>query len=830
MRVPVSWLRDFVEVPADLDELTATLDDLGLVVEGREVIGQGLDEVVVVKVERIDPIDGADRIRLATVSDGSQSIEVVCGAWNYDVGSLVPFAPVGAMLPDGTAIARRRLRGVTSNGMLCSGRELGLGEDHEGLLVLDGATGAEPGRPILGALGLEPDTVLDVAVEGNRPDAWCVEGIARDLAARAGAPFHAVEPAPPDPMATRADELVSVRIGAPELCGRFTATVLEGIRVGPSPAWIARRLERCGMRPVNNVVDASNYVMLELGQPTHAFDRDRLAGPALMVRRATPGETLALLDGTVLELAQGSLTLGDTGEDLVICDGDDIAIGLAGIMGGASTEISETTRAVVLEAAWFDALAVARSAKRHRLRTEASVRFERGCDPMACDRAAARVAELLAESCPDLRVASGLVDARGVLPDPPVLVVGAEALEARLGVALGLDEVARLLSAIGFSVRELGLALEVTAPTGRPDVRPAPFGLADVAEEVARLHGYASLPTRVPSWPAPGALAPLVAVRREVRATLVGLGALEAWTATMVGESDAELVGDDTERVRVTNPVAADEPVLRSGLLPGLLGALRRNVERRQGDVALFEVGTTFAHPAVAGEPRVERGGEHGQELVKLPSEDERVALLLARPGDDAATAVAAWASIKAALRLLDVRLDADRDGPVPHGVHPTRRATLVDAQSGVVLGVLGEVDPVVAARAVPGLDPGRRLGWLDLSLGAIADPAAAPRRSEVAVVPSRFPTSDVDLALVLDEAVGVFEVKAVLRDAAGELCESVACFDAYRGSGVAEGSRSLALRVRLGASDRTLSEAELTATRAAMIDAATTRLGATLR
>jgi len=830
MRVPVSWLAAYVDLPGELDELVATLDDLGLVVEGIEAIGQGLDDVVVVRVERIDPIEGADRIRLATVHDGARSIEVVCGAWNYDVGDLVPLAPVGAVLPDGTAIARRTMRGVTSNGMLCSGRELGLGDDHEGLLVLAPDDGVVPGRPLLEALGEAADTVLDVAIEGNRPDAWSVEGIARDLAARAAAPFVPVAPAPPAPGPTRAEDLATVEIAAPDLCGRFTATVLEGVTVGPSPDWVARRLERCGMRPINNVVDASNYVMLELGQPTHAFDRDLLAGPGIRVRRAVPGERLELLDGTVLELAQGSLALGDTGEDLVICDGDDVVVGLAGIMGGASTEIHAATTAVVLEAAWFDAMAVARSAKRHGLRTEASVRFERGCDPMACDRAAARVVELLAETSPGLRVAAGRVDARGTLPVPPVLTVDADAIAGVLGVTLGLDEVDRLLSAIGFSVRALDGALEVTAPTGRPDVRPAPFGVADVAEEVARLHGYAALPTHVPSWPAPGALAPVVCVRRTVREALVGLGALEAWTATMVGEGDAALLGDEAERVRVTNPVAQDEPVLRSSLLPGLLGALRHNVERRQGDVALFEVGTTFAHVAVAASPRLERGGDHGRELVKLPSEDERVALLLGRPGDDARSAVASWRALREALRLDDVRLEAGRDAAAPHGVHPTRFATIVDAASGAVLGVLGEVDPVVAVRAVPGLDPGRRLGWLDLSLGALADPRLARRRSEVAVVPSRFPTSDVDLALVVDTSVGVHEVKAVLRDAAGELCESVACFDAYRGPGVPEGSRSLALRVRLGAGDRTLSEAQLSATRAAMIDAAVARLGATLR
>jgi phenylalanyl-tRNA synthetase beta chain len=828
MRVPTSWLADYVDVPDDLDALTATLDDLGLVVEGVQLVGAGLDGVVVARVERIDPIEGADRIRLATVTDGTASIEVVCGAWNYEVGSLVALAPVGTVLPDGTAIARRTMRGVASNGMLCSARELALGDDQAGLLLLDPTT-AVLGAPVREALGVDADAVLDVSVEGNRPDAWSIEGIARDLAARARAPFAPTRP-PPLPAADAGDAGVAVAIVDPDLCGRFTATVLEGVTVAPSPALVARRLERCGMRPINNVVDASNYVMLELGQPTHAYDLARLGGRGFRIRRAVPGERLALLDGTTLELAEGALALGDPGEDLVICDGDDRPIGLAGIMGGSSTEIDERSTSVVLEAAWFEPLGVARSAKRHRLRTEASARFERGCDPMACDRAAARFVELLALSSPGVRVVGATVDARGELPAQPVVTLDGAALAARLGLAIPLEEAAGHLRAIGFSVEPRDGALLVTAPTSRPDVRPMPFGVADLAEEVARLHGYSALPRRVPSWPQPGRRPPGVTARRAVKEALVGLGALEAWTASIVGEGDARLVGDEAERVRVTNPVAADEPVLRSSLLPGLLAALRHNVERRQGDVALFEVGMAFTHPSAADVPRLERGGGGGSDLVKLPSEDERVCLLLARPGDDALSAVAAWRALAAALRLDDVRLDADRDGAVPHGVHPTRRATIVDAASGAVLGLVGEVDPVVARRAVPSLEPTRRLGWLDVSLERLADPMAARRRPEVAELPSRFPTSDVDLALVVDGSVGVHEVKAALRDAAGELCESVACFDAYRGPGVPDGARSLALRVRLVAADRTLSEAELSAARAAMIDAASRRLGASLR
>ena len=830
MRVPLSWLAEYGADTTDLAALTATLDDLGLVVEGVDEVGLGLEAQVVVRVEAIDRIGGADRIRLVTVTDGTAETKVVCGAWNFEVGDLVPLARAGTVLPDGTEIRRRTVRGVVSDGMLCSSNELGLGEDHAGLLVLDGTTGATPGASLATALGLEPDTVLEIAVEGNRPDAWCIEGVARDLAAREGREFVPRAPHPPAPGERRAADVVTVAIDDPDLCGRFTATVLEGVTVAPSPTWLRQRLERCGMRPINNVVDASNYVMLELGQPTHAYDLARLGGPGFRVRRARPGERLELIDGQVVDLAEGALALGDPGDDLVICDAVDVPIGLAGVMGGAATEIDGGTTAVALEAAWFDAIAVARTAKRQRLRTEASQRFERGCDPMACDRAAARFVELLAETSPSLRVARGIVDARGSLRTQPTVELDEAAIVGRLGVEIGLDEAARLLAAIGFGVARHGSALRVTAPTSRPDVREPPFGVADVIEEVARLHGYATLPARVPSWPQPGALAPRIVVRRRVREALVGLGALEAWTATLVGESDAALLGDDAERVRVTNPVHAGEHVMRSSLLPGLLDALARNAARRQGDVALFEVGTVFTHPAAADSVRLERGGGGGGDLVKLPSEDERVCLLLGRPGDDAAAAVAAWRALAVALRLRDVRIEPDERAAAPHGLHPTRWAALRDARSQVAVGVVGEVDPDVVARAVPALERGRRLGWLDVSLDALADPTAVARLDEVARVPSRFPTADVDLALVVAETVRVHALKDVLCEAAGELCESVACFDAYRGEGVPPGARSLAMRVRLVADDRTLSEAELHQVRQRMIDAAAERLGAALR
>jgi phenylalanyl-tRNA synthetase beta chain len=828
MRVPVSWLESYVGELGSLDELVTMLDDLGLVVEGVEHVGVSLDGIVVVRVEQIDAIEGADRIRLATVTDGTQRAEVVCGAWNYEVGSLVPFAPVGTVLPDGTEIGRRTMRGVVSNGMLCSGRELGVGEDHEGLLVLDDYDGAIPGAPVRNVLGIDADVVLDLSIEGNRPDAWCVEGVARDLAARLQRPFHAVEPPALDAPGGAAPIVASIE--DEDLCGRLVVAVLADVVVGPSPRWLARRLELAGMRPINNVVDASNYVMLELGQPTHPYDLDELHG-AITVRRAREGEQLVLLDGSALELAVHSGALGDTGEDLVICDGRDVPVGLAGIMGGATSGVAATTTAIALEAAWFEPLTVARSAKRHRLRTEASARFERGCDWANCDRASRRFVALLAESSPALRVVAEPLDVRGSLPDQVVLDVDDADLASRLGVELARDEVVRLLEAIGFRTGPAADgALRVTVPTGRPDVRPAPFGVADVTEEVGRLFGFSRLPVRMPTWSAPGGLAPQVAARRSIREALVGIGALEAWSATMVAVRDALLLGDDQERVQVTNPMSAEAPALRSSLLPGLLGALSYNVERRQGDVALFEVGNVFTHPSHAANVRMEKGGAGGGELLKVPSESERVCLLLGRPGDDVAAAVAAWGAIAEALRLEHVRLERDdRDTP-PLGVHATRYARLVDAVTRQELGVVGEVDPSVVERAVPSLGEGRRLGWLDCSLDALCDPAQARRRTEEASQPSRYPSSDVDLALVVAESVHVEDVKQVLCDAAGELCESVACFDAYRGGVVPEAHRSLALRVRLCAPDRTLSEAELTATRGRMIDAAQARLSATLR
>jgi phenylalanyl-tRNA synthetase beta chain len=823
VRVPLSWLREFVDLPESVEALREALDDLGLVVEGIERVGEGLEDVVVARVDEIRSIKGADRIRLVVVDAGDGPLEIVCGATNFEVGQHVPLAPVGAVLPGGFEIARRQMRGVTSHGMLCSPRELGLADDHRGLMILDSLGATLPGQPLIEALGLEADVVFDISVEGNRPDAWCIEGVARDLAVRFGRELRTprVEaPSSGDPTSAAA----SAGIDAPDLCGRLTVSVLRGVVVGPSPAWVSHRLEAAGMRAISNVVDASNLVMLELGQPTHPYDAARVAGRELRARRARSGESLTTLDGVERSLAQPGRGLGDTGEDCVIVDGADTVLGLAGIMGGATSEIDDTTTEVLLEAAFFDPMAVARSSKRHGLRTEASARFERGVDPALALRAVGRFVAILRESVPDLEWLADPLDVRGVLPASSVVTLRPGDVERSLGESVDDVEVTRLLSGLGFDVMPTVEGLEVTAPSARLDVREGAEGRADVIEEIARLHGYTRLPRRTPTWPQPGGLSDRQRVRRRVRDTLVDLGVVEAWTATLVDDEAIDLLAPGAPRVRITNPLALDESVLRTGMLVGLLRAWGRNEERGLGDVALGEIGVVFAHPDATGSPRRTRGGVGGATTLALPQEEERITVVLGREGDGASTALALFAALARRLGLAEVVARGPVDQP---GVHPTRSAHLVDEASGLSLGVVGEVDPDLVEAVAP-TARGRRVGLLDLSLEALADPARATRRSETASQPSRYPSAVVDLAFVAPSDLHAADLARALRRASG-LVESVELFDVYRGPGVAEGARSLAYRVRFSAADHTLSESELAGARAALIESGQ-GLGAVLR
>lgn len=823
MRIPLGWLREFVDLPETPEELRPILDDLGLVVDGIDTVGEGLDDVVVARIDDIRLIPGADKIRLVIVDAGAGPVEVVCGAWNFEVGQHVPLAPVGAILPDGTVIARRHLKGATSNGMLCSSHELRLGDDHAGLLVLDRLMTPRVGQHLAEALGIEPDVVFDITVEGNRPDAWSVAGVARDLATRLGRTLREPTVAIPE-----SDELTSVHaaagIDAPDLCGRLTVSVLRRVVVAPSPAWVVRRLQNSGMRAISNVVDASNLVMLELGQPTHPYDAHRVAERTLRARRARSGETLVTLDGIERRLATPGRGLGDTGEDCVIVDGRDQVLGLAGIMGGATSEISDATTEVLVEAAYFEPMGVARSSKRHGLRSEASARFERGVDPQLALRAVGRFVAVLRESVPDLEWLVDPLDLSGEVPTPPTVELRPGDVERALGIALDPAQCERDLTGLGFVVTHDAERTLVTAPSSRPDVRRGVAGRADVIEEIARIYGYGRLPRHTPTWPSPGGLTQRQVLRRRIRDVLVDLGVYEAWTPSLVSDEEFDLLGAGLARVRITNPLSSDESVMRVTMVTGLVAAWGRNVDRGTGDVMLAEFGVVFVHPDLSEEPRVTRGGAGGSVELALPGENERVTVVLGRPDDDAPRAVALWS-------VLAERLGLDRvvvrtvDQPA-EGWHPSRTASLVDAATGAVLGLVGEIDPDLVTRLVPGA--AQRVGLVDLDFDALADVRRATRRADFITEPSRYPSASVDLAFVTPRSVGSADLVDVLR-AASELVESIELFDVYVGATLPADTRSLAFRVTFSSSEATLTDAEIGAHRERLITAAAT-LGVTLR
>ena len=783
MKVLLSWLRDFAPIEGDPVAIGDQLSDLGLAVEEMTAVGEGLDGIVVARVLDLRRHPDADRIQLVDVDAGDgEALQICCGAFNMSVGDLVPLATLGAVMPGGLEIARRKLRGEWSNGMLCSPTEIGLGDDADGILLLDGDP--TPGTPLTEALDLRPDVLYDLEVNPNRPDAMSVAGVARDLAARQGVPFAIPEPAVAesgDGAAGRA----TVEILDEDLCGRFGLRVLDGVVVGTSPRWLANRLTALGQRPINSVVDVSNYVMLELGQPNHTYDLDRVAGAAFRVRRAADGEVIETLDGVERTL---------TAADGVIADGDDTAIGIAGIMGGANTEIDDSTTSVALEMAWWDPMTIATSGRRLGLRSEASARFERGCDPEVVDLALRRFAELLAPSGATL--APDLVDARGNLPAREAIRVRTGRVNALLGTDLGRGRIAEVLQSIGFGVTEAGDDLEVVVPSFRPDSSTE----IDVVEEVARMHGYGRIERTVPRSTLTGHLTPYQLDRRTVRSTMAGLGLDEVMPVPFLAPGDLEAAGLPADGVTLVNPLVAEESVMRASLRPGILRTLAYNASHRMTGLGVFEVGHVYRRPA---EPQ------------PLPDEREHLAVALA--GREAGEAVSVWSALADALAARDYALVAE-SAP---GLHPSRTARI--EVGGVSVGNVGEVDPgVLEAFEVP-----ERVAWLEVDLDTLL---ALPHGDKPYGRVSRYPSSDIDLAFAVDEGTPAAAVDACLREAGGDLLVDLSLFDVFRGDVVGEGRRSLAFTLRLQAGDRTLTDAEVAEVRSRCIAAVEGSLPATLR
>jgi phenylalanyl-tRNA synthetase beta chain len=643
------------------------------------------------------------------------------------------------------------------------------------------------GHSLGDALGVSDDVLYDLEINPNRPDAMSVAGVARDLAARLHVPFTQRSPSVLEVGGSALDRC-SVDIVDADLCGRFLIRVLDDITVGSSPSWLANRLTTLGMRPINSVVDVSNYVMLELGQPNHTYDLAKVPGGALRVRWARDGETIETLDGVTRTLS------ADHG---VIADGSDIAVGIAGVMGGASTEISDTTTSVLVEMAWWDPMTIAVASKALGLRSEASSRFEKGCDPEVVEVAARRFAELLVTDS-GATLAPGTVDEHGTQWDRSPITVRTPRVEAVLGISIDAGRIESLLEPIGFDVAPGASPDEqaVTIPPWRYDTRLE----VDVIEEIARHYGYSNIEGRLPPAAHTGALTARQHDRRLLRDTMLGLGFDEAMPMPFLAPGDLQAAGVATDAINVANPLVTDESVLRTSLRPGLLKAIAYNESHRSTQIRLFEIGRVFHRPPA------------GQ---RLPNEPEFLAAV--RAGDGAVAAVEAWSVIADTLHLGRSTLE-QTDLP---GLHPTRSArVMID---GHQVGAVGEIDPGVLVA----FDIDERVGIVELNLDALlAEPHGETHLHDV----SRYPSSDIDLAFVVDESVSAAKVHEVIEDAAGELLASLRLFDVYRGEGVEAGQRSLAFTLRLQADDRTLTDAAGAEVRQRVIDAVESSLPAHLR
>lgn len=800
MRAPLSWIKEFVpELDAPVADIADALNQLGLEVEEIDAPGGEITGVIAARILDVLPHPDADKIRLADVDFGSGQIRVVCGAPNIEAGMVVPFAHVGASLPGGFEITRRKIRGVVSEGMLCSARELGLGDDHSGILSLP--SDAEIGRDVREILGLD-DAVFDLSITPNRPDAMCIVGVARELAAHFGRPLVVSDPPAAPVVETLVDSSGDVRVvvEAVDRCPRFVGRV-AAVTTGESPDWMQRRLIAAGMRPISNVVDVTNYVLLERNRPLHAFDLGRLAGRGIVVRLADDGERMTTLDGVERTL---------TRDDLLICDAERAPQAIAGIMGGRDSEVDATTTAVLIESAYFEPSGIAKSSKRLGLRSEASARFERGIDPNYT-AAGADYAIALLEQVASARAVDGAID---IYPKPierPRITVRSARINDVLGTRLPAAAMRALLTPLGIDCEDDGETFVATTPTWRPDLERE----IDIAEEVARRYGLERIERRVARPPERmvGALTPEQRDRRLLADALVGFGASEAMTMPLRSPADLVRAGvDEVEPVTITNPLRAEESVLRPSLRPGLLAAAAYNAARGNPDVSLFELGTVFAPPAPGR---------------LLPTEREHVALVVAgthhseprRPARpvDVGDAIDALYALAGALRLAELHIENDT---VP-GLHATRGGRVLVADH--VVGVVGEL----AADVVESYGLVAPVVGFEVDAGALI---AAARRDRFVTPVSPFPAATFDLAFVVDDRVPAAAVEATLSGALGERAESVRLFDVFRSESLGEGRVSLAFAIRLRAVDRTLTDADVAAARASAIHAVERAHAATLR
>lgn len=802
MNVTYNWLKEFVDFDATPDELAALLTMLGLEVESMEKCGDGLDDVVVALVEEKRQHPNADKLSLCRVNNGTEILDVVCGAQNFKQGDTVALAQIGAVLPGDFKIKKSKIRGEESCGMLCSEKELGFAEESAGIIVLPPAI-APLGTPLFTALGLK-DTIFEIGLTPNRSDCLSVIGIARDIAAKLGLRLRYPETAlveGPD----KAESIIGVMVENADLCPRYAARHISGCTIAPSPEWLAKRLAAIGIRSINNVVDVTNLVMMELGQPLHAFDCDRLSGKRIIVRPAREGEQFTTLDNQLRVLNES---------DLVICDADR-PVALAGVMGGLNSEIEQTTTSILLESAFFKPTAVRKTSKRLGLHTESSHRFERGTDidnvVRALDRAALLIAELAGGT-----ISQGCIDVYPGKRDRAAIRFRPEKANELIGINLERDDILDILTRLECLVSpNTDGSVAVIPPHYRIDIERE----IDLIEEIARLNGYDKIPATMP-------IARVVSdrptqhqeIERRVRDLLVNNGMSEIinFSFTAPDAAGKLLLSDDDPRrsaIKLANPLVDEQSVMRTTLLPGLLETTARNMNFRSLDLKLFEMRRVYlpnSGDSMPREPLCIVGAVTGSRDGDGWSRPNEMVDFFDAKG-----------IVETVLTFLDIGgVSWVTDNPEPY-YHPGKSCRIFAGREQI--GSVGELHPLVQRN----FEIEKPVFCFELDFEKLVK---FSRSKKTITAPSRFPDSTRDIAMLVPEELAAIKIIECVNAEKAKEIEQVQIFDVYRGKGVPEGQKSIAVRIRYRSFERTLAEEEITALHTRIVSRLVDKLRVTLR
>ncbi len=803
MKAPLRWLKEYVDISLPLKELCDRLTMAGLEVSGTQTIGGEWVNVNIGRITKVEPHPNADRLKLVTVDLNGRTERVVCGAPNVIVGAKVPFASLGARLidPDSGDIRELKavkIRGIVSEGMICSEKELGISDNHEGIMILP--EDAPVGEPLSEYLG---DVVLDVEVTPNRPDCLSVIGIAREIAALTRANVHVAEPFyAATESAGRIEFYISVEIAEPDLCPRYCAALIRGVKVAPSPRWLQQRLLSCGMRPINNVVDITNYVMLEYGQPLHAFDYNDLRGKRIIVRRASPGETITTLDGITRVLNPDILVIADA----------ERAVAVAGIMGGTDTEVKDKTSDVLIESANFNPAGIHRGKNSLRLNSEASSRFEKGISPYLPLIALKRAIQMMLELAGG-NVVTGVIDAFPGRKEQIEILFPVGDVRRLLGIDLSRREIIDTLEALGFVCEKTTdpSCLRVLPPWWRTDVSCP----ADLVEEVARITGYDTVPVTMLGSPLPKYEPnPMLALKENVRDIMVGCGFQEVLTYSLTSLEASNkmtpgLVSPGPVPMRLANPMSREWEYLRTSLRPGLLSTLARNMRLREGSIRLFEVGRVFW-------PRSGDLPEEKEVLCAVISGGHFRSFWKGEPEDiDFFTAKGVVETLLSRLGL-EVSFEKGSDYSLLEG----RCAWVIAGEDR--LGVVGELHHKVAEA----FELSEATYLIELELSRLLDLVSGHRMSYRPL--SRYPSASRDIALLVDEQVTYHQIYSIIRQF--PLVASVSLFDLYTGEQVPQGKKSLAFRIVYQSPNRTLTDREIDEVQQGILARLSQELGVVLR